>query len=60
MLKVIAHKRLSGIVLAHISKENNMPEKAYQVATEVLEMYMLKDTEVLISRQDRPTPMMEI
>ena len=36
LLKTIAHKGLQKVVLAHLSMENNMPDKAFQEAKTVL------------------------
>jgi len=60
LLRAVSHKGLSHVVLAHLSGENNLPEKAFQEAEEVLNECGLDKTEILISHQDRPIPLVEI
>ncbi|MFC1869017.1 MBL fold metallo-hydrolase [Thermodesulfobacteriota bacterium] len=60
LLKIISHKRLSQVVLAHISEINNQPEIALYEAREVLSDCRLDHTEVLISHQDHPGRLVEI
>ena len=60
LLKTVAHDGLQKVVLAHLSMENNMPEKAFQEAKEVLSGCGFEKTEILVSRQDYPMPMIEI
>ena len=60
LLKVICHKTLNFVVLAHISKKNNLPEKAFEKARDILTECGLAETRVLISEQDYPIPMVEI
>ncbi len=60
LLKAISHEDLDLIVLAHISKINNLPEKALHGASEVLLDRGLRKTEIMISRQDCPVDLMEI
>jgi phosphoribosyl 1,2-cyclic phosphodiesterase len=60
LLKKLSHKKLYKVVLAHISEKNNLPEKAMDEAREVLMDCGLDHTEILISRQDTPIPMVEI
>ena len=60
LLKTISHKELNRVVLAHISKINNLPEKAYNEAKEVLLDQGLHDTDILISRQEHPIRMTEV
>ena len=60
LLKAVSHRNLNRVVLAHISKINNLPEKALREAKDALLEHGLDDTEILISRQDIPVPMVEI
>lgn len=60
LLKIVAHKKLRKVILAHISQVNNLPEKALYEARDVLRDRKLNDTEILISHQDHPIPMVEI
>ena len=60
LLKIISHKKLRQVVLAHISEKNNAPEKALREAKEALEGLGLNDTEIHVSYQDKPGPLIEI
>lgn len=60
LLKIISHKDLRYIVLAHISEKNNLPEKAFCCARDALMECGLNNAEILISCQDQPVPMREI
>ena len=60
LLKTIAHEGLQKVVLAHLSMENNMPDKAFQKAKDSLAGCGFEKTEILISRQDIPVPIIEI
>lgn len=60
LLRIISHKGLRHVVLAHISEKNNLPEKAFCKAREILMKSGLNNIEISISSQDRPVPMLEI
>jgi phosphoribosyl 1,2-cyclic phosphodiesterase len=60
LLGAVAHKDLQRVVLAHLSETNNQNERAFQEAQDVLAREGLKDTEILVSRQDCPTPIVEL
>jgi phosphoribosyl 1,2-cyclic phosphodiesterase len=60
LLKNIAHEGLKKVILAHLSMENNIPEKAFQEAKEILSDCGFGKTEILVSHQDNPIPMVEI
>ncbi|MFC1535052.1 MBL fold metallo-hydrolase [Thermodesulfobacteriota bacterium] len=60
LLKIISHKGLSQVILAHISEINNLPEKAICEAKEILSDCRLDDTEIMVSHQDYPGPLIEI
>ena len=60
LLRKVSHKSLSYVVLAHLSSENNLPEKALQVARNVIDECRLDKTEIQISCQDIPMQLMEI
>lgn len=60
LLKTLAHEGLKKVVLAHLSMENNLPEKAFQEARNVLSDCGFDKTEIFISRQDNPMPLLEI
>lgn len=60
LLKMISHDELNWVVIAHISKINNAPEKAFLEAKETLLAQGMNNTKVLISYQDYPMDMMEV
>ena len=60
LLKGISHKNLGIVIPAHLSKENNFPEKVLQEARDVLEKCGLGHTKIAISSQDEPLSMMAI
>jgi phosphoribosyl 1,2-cyclic phosphodiesterase len=60
LLKIISHKGLRHVILAHISEKNNLPEIALRHARDVMNECGLEDVEILVSRQDEPVPMREI
>ena len=60
LLKNVVCKKLSKVVLAHLSQENNLPEIAYRTAKEALIHYGARQPEILISLQDQPMPLMDI
>lgn len=59
LLRTISHKKLRKVVLAHLSEKNNSPEKALREAKEALSDKGF-DTEIHISYQDEPLPMLEV
>ena len=60
LLGAVAHENLALVVLAHLSKENNHPEKAFQEAKKGLARYGRDDIRILISHQDHPGPLVEL
>lgn len=60
LLSAVSHLNLRHVVLAHLSRTNNHPEKAYQEAEDVLRSGGLDGTDILVSRQDEPGPMIEL
>ena len=60
LLKVISHRDLRHVVLAHLSEKNNLPEKAFCAADAVLKECGLEHIEILVSSQDHPVPIREI
>jgi phosphoribosyl 1,2-cyclic phosphodiesterase len=60
LLKVVSHRDLRHVVLAHISEKNNLPEIALRHARAVLKERGLDSVEVLVSSQNEPVPMREI
>ena len=60
LLRKICHQNLEKVVLAHLSEQNNHPEKAHQQAVEVLVQCGLDQTDIWVSRQDEPGPVFEL
>jgi phosphoribosyl 1,2-cyclic phosphodiesterase len=60
LLRTVSHENLAFVVLAHLSAENNLPDKAVRVAENVLLRCGHTRTRVLASRQDDPIPMIEL
>lgn len=51
--------RLRALVLYHLSRTNNLPALALEAVSETIDRAGA-DTDVVISRQDRPTPWIEV
>jgi phosphoribosyl 1,2-cyclic phosphodiesterase len=60
LLKAVSHEDLAYVILAHLSKVNNQPEKALREAKGALKDCGLDHTKVLVGRQDHPLPLMMI
>ena len=60
LLAVLSHEKLKHVIVAHISRKNNIAEKAVEKARAILEVKKMENTEVIVSHQDYPIPMMEI
>ena len=60
LLEAVAHKDLNLVILAHISKVNNDELRAFKEARDALTRRGLKNTKILISRQDYPLSMAEL
>jgi phosphoribosyl 1,2-cyclic phosphodiesterase len=60
LLRAVSHPELRVVVLAHLSKTNNDPEKARNEAIRVLGTCGLGKTEIWIGDQDAPAPMIEL
>jgi phosphoribosyl 1,2-cyclic phosphodiesterase len=60
LLRAVSHADLRLVVLAHLSKANNDPEKARKEAARVLGTCSLGKTEIWIGHQDAPGPMIEL
>ena len=48
----VAHNQLKHVILAHLSEENNLPEKATRVVGEAITQYNIN---LFSARQDRPS-----
>jgi phosphoribosyl 1,2-cyclic phosphodiesterase len=60
LVKAVAHRDLGMLVLAHLSEANNLPQEALRAVKEVLKSCGNEHTEVVISSQHRPGPMVEL
>ena len=60
LLKSVSCSSLSRVLLAHLSDKNNHPDKAYEEACKVLEECCIKDVEIILTRQDEPTRLIDI
>ena len=60
LLKAVSHENLRLVILAHLSKVNNLTEKALEEAKDILTGRGLGNIEILISEQDNPVSMVEL
>ncbi len=60
LLRVVSHADLRLVVLAHLSKINNDPEKARNEAARVLGTCGLGKTDIWVGEQDAPGPIIEL
>ncbi len=60
LLEAVAHKDLDLVILAHISRVNNDEVRAFKEARDALTRRGLKNTRIVISRQDNPVSMAEL
>jgi phosphoribosyl 1,2-cyclic phosphodiesterase len=60
LIRRVAHSGLAWVALAHMSEVNNLPEMAFRTVRETLDMCRRQRTEVLITSQHEPAPMVEI
>jgi len=60
LIRAVAHRGLGLLVLAHLSEANNLPGEALRAVQEVLKSCGNEHTEVVISSQHCPAPMVEI
>jgi len=60
LLKVVAHKDLRMVILAHLSQINNQTQKAFQEAQDALSRRGLNNTRIMVSYQDYPVSMVEL
>jgi len=59
VMSQIAHEQLNNVILAHLSEENNNPQKALQTMTQYLSSINAQ-TKVYLSRQDKCTPLVNV
>ena len=55
LLEAVAHKDLRLVILAHLSRVNNDEQRAFKEAKDALMRCGLRNTKIVISRQDYPT-----
>jgi phosphoribosyl 1,2-cyclic phosphodiesterase len=60
LLRALSHADLRLVVLAHLSKTNNDPEKAREEAARVLGTCGLEATGIWVGEQDAPGPMIDL
>jgi phosphoribosyl 1,2-cyclic phosphodiesterase len=60
LLEAVAHKDLGLVILAHLSRVNNNELSALKEAKDALTRRGLKNTKIVISRQDYPLSMAEL
>jgi phosphoribosyl 1,2-cyclic phosphodiesterase len=60
LLAAVAHKDLGLVILAHLSRVNNNELSALKEAKDALTRRGLKNTKIVISRQDYPLSMAEL
>jgi len=60
LLRVVSHKNLKFVVLAHLSETNNHPRKAHQEAADALSKCNLAGANILVSQPDEPGPMIDL
>jgi phosphoribosyl 1,2-cyclic phosphodiesterase len=60
LLEAISHVKLKKVVLAHLSEQNNHPDKALKKASAVLGNCGLSQTDIVISHQHEPGPLLEV
>ncbi len=60
LIRSVYSNRLDHIVLAHLSEENNQPEIAFSAAAEVIKQCKISSANVIVSSQDKPTPLITL
>lgn len=60
LLSAVSHDNLGLVVLAHLSETNNDPGKAHQEAADALSSCGLGRTDIVVSEQHEPGPMIEL
>jgi phosphoribosyl 1,2-cyclic phosphodiesterase len=60
LIRRLSHGSLAWVALAHLSEVNNLPAKALTTVRESLDMCRGQRTQVLVTEQHRPSPMVEI
>ncbi|MFH1350756.1 MAG: MBL fold metallo-hydrolase [Pseudomonadota bacterium] len=60
LLEAIGHGNLNVVVLAHLSKINNLADLAFREASQVLERSGLDQARIVMSHQDHPTEFIDL
>lgn len=64
LLNSIVHDKLGTIMLGHLSKENNLPELAYESVRMEVTLgdcpYKAEDFRMMVAKRDEPSPIIEI
>jgi len=60
LLRAVYHRDLKYVVLAHMSETNNDPDKAFKEAMNALQSCGNGNTNISVSRPDKPGPMIEL
>ncbi len=60
LIKTVSNNNLKKVVLAHMSEQNNHPDIARNQVTDVLHDCGLDQTDVFISLQDEPGPLIDL
>ncbi len=60
LLGILAHEDLKCVVLAHLSRENNSPDLAYEEAQSALNERGIDQTRIYVSAQDKPISMIDL
>ncbi len=60
LIRVVSHKNLKKVVLAHLSEKNNHPDMARNQVTAALQSCGLYQADVFISQQDETGPLIDL
>jgi len=60
LLEAVAHRDLDLVILAHLSRVNNDELRAFKEAKDALRRRGMKNTKIVISRQEYPVSMAEL
>ncbi|MBW1773317.1 MAG: MBL fold metallo-hydrolase [Deltaproteobacteria bacterium] len=60
LLRALCHADLRAVILAHLSKENNEVQRAVEVAEKVLLQRGQHHTDIMVSSQDIPLPLVTL
>ncbi len=60
LLRALCHEGLRAVILAHLSNENNEAQRAVEIAEKVLAERGQHKTEIMVSYQDHPLPLLNL